>query len=156
MAVRHIPEGYSTVTPYLIVKGGADAIDFYKRVFGATELMRFAMPNGSIAHAEIQIGNARVMLADEQLDRGYRSPQSLGGSGTGIMVYLEDVDQVFNRALQAGAKSLEPVKNQFYGDRSGTLADPFGHWWTIATHVEDVSPEEMARRAAAMTAQAAS
>ena len=156
MAVRHIPEGYSTVTPYLIVKGGADAIDFYKRVFGATELMRFAMPNGSIAHAEIQIGNARVMLADEQLDRGYRSPQSLGGSGTGIMVYLEDVDQVFNRALQAGAKSLEPVKNQFYGDRSGTLADPFGHWWTIATHVEDVSPEEMERRAAAMTAQAAS
>jgi len=156
MAVRHIPEGYSTVTPYLIVKGGADAIDFYTRVFGATELMRFAMPNGSIAHAEIQIGNARVMLADEQLGRGYRSPQSLGGSGTGIMVYLEDVDQVFNRALQAGAKSLEPVKNQFYGDRSGTLADPFGHWWTIATHVEDVSPEEMERRAAAMTAQAAS
>ena len=156
MAVRHIPEGYSTVTPYLIVKGGSDALDFYKRAFGATELMRFATPDGRIAHAEIQIGNARIMLGDEQPDRGHRSPESLGGSGSGIMLYLEDVDQVFNRAIQAGAKALEPVQNQFYGDRSGTLADPFGHWWTIATHVEDVPPEEMERRARSMAAHAAS
>jgi len=156
MAVRHIPDGYSTVTPYLIVKGGSAALDFYKRAFGATELMRFATPDGRIAHAEIQIGNARIMLGDEQPERGHRSPQSLGGSGSGIMLYLEDVDQVFNRALQAGAKALEPVKDQFYGDRSGTLADPFGHWWTIATHVEDVPPEEMERRARAMAAHAAS
>jgi PhnB protein len=154
MAVRPIPEGYSTVTPYLIVKGGSDALDFYKRAFGATELMRFATPDGRIAHAEIQIGNARIMLGDEQPDRGHRSPESLGGSGSGIMLYLEDVDQVFNRAIQAGAKTLEPVNNQFYGDRSGTLADPFGHWWTIATHVEDVSPEEMERRARSMAAHA--
>jgi PhnB protein len=156
MPVRHIPEGYSTVTPYLIVRGGSDALDFYKRAFGATELMRFATPDGRIAHAEILIGNARIMLGDEQPERGHRSPQSLGGSGSGIMLYLEDVDQVFNRALQAGAKALEPVKDQFYGDRSGTLADPFGHWWTIATHVEDVPPEEMERRARAMAAHAAS
>jgi PhnB protein len=157
MPVRHIPDGYSSVTPYLIVKGASDAIEFYKKAFGATELMRFAAPDGKIAHAEIQIGNARVMLADEHPERGYRSPQSLGGSGTGIMLYLEDVDRVFGRALEGGARAHEPVKDQFYGDRSGTLIDPFGHWWTIATHVEDVSPQEMQRRAeAAMGAHTAS
>jgi PhnB protein len=128
MPVRHIPEGYSSVTPYLIVKGASDAIEFYKRAFGATELMRFAAPDGKIAHAELQIGDARVMLADEHPERGYRSPQSLGGSATGIMLYVQDVDRVFSRALDGGATSKEPVKDQFYGDRSGTLIDPFGHW----------------------------
>jgi PhnB protein len=152
MTVRHVPEGYTTVTPYLIVRGASDAIDFYKRAFGASEIMRFATPDGKVAHAELQIGDSRVMLADEHPDRGYRSPQSWGGSGTGIMLYLEEVDQVFNRALKAGAKALEPVKDQFYGDRSGTLLDPFGHWWTVATHVEDVPQEEMERRAQAMSA----
>jgi PhnB protein len=152
MAVRHVPEGYTTVTPYLIVRGASDAIDFYTRAFGASEIMRFAAPDGKIGHAELQIGGSRVMLADEHPDRGYRSPQSWGGSGTGIMLYLEDVDEVFNRALKAGAKALDPVKDQFYGDRSGTLLDPFGHWWTVATHVEDVPQDEMERRAQAMSA----
>jgi PhnB protein len=141
-----IPNGYSTVTPYLIVTGAANAIEFYKTVFGATEVMRFAQPNGQIGHAEIKIGSSIVMLADEAPDMGYRSPQSLGGSGTGIMLYVEDVDRVFERALEAGAKTHQAVKDQFYGDRSGALIDPFGHMWTIATHVEDVSPEEMQRR----------
>lgn len=151
MAVRHIPEGYATVTPYLITKGASEAIEFYKRAFGASEIMRFPTPDGRVAHAELQIGDSRVMLADEQPERGYRSPQSFGGSGSGIMLYLDDVDTVFGRALQAGAKALEQVKDQFYGDRSGTLVDPFGHWWTVATHVEDVSMEEMQRRMEAMS-----
>jgi PhnB protein len=150
MPVSHLPEGYTTATPYLIVKGAAAAIDFYKSAFGAAEVMRFPGPNGSIAHAEIQIGSSRIMLADEHPERGYRSPQSLGGSGSGIMLYVESVDQVFDRAIKAGAKSREPVKDQFYGDRSGTLTDPFGHWWTVATHVEDVSEEEMQRRMQSM------
>jgi PhnB protein len=153
MAVQHVPEGYSTATPYLIIKGASEAIDFYKQAFGATEVMRFGGPDGKVGHAEIQIGNSRVMLADEHPERGYRSPQSLGGSGTGILLYLEDVDQVFSRALQAGAKPLDPVKDQFYGDRTGTLVDPFGHWWTVATHIEDVSQEEMQRRAEVLSAQ---
>jgi PhnB protein len=151
MAVSHVPEGYTTATPYLIVKGAAAAIDFYTRAFGATEVMRFPAPDGSIAHAEIQIGNSRIMLADEHLQRGYRSPQSLGGSASGIMLYLESVDEVFNRAIEAGATSREALKDQFYGDRTGTLIDPFGHWWTVATHVEDVSEEEMQRRMQAMS-----
>ena len=146
MATPPIPEGYSTITPYLIVTGAERAIEFYKKVFGATELMRFAQPDGKIGHAEIKIGNSIVMLADESPDMGYRSPQSLGGSGTGIMLYVEDVDTVFQRAVEAGAKTHQAVKNQFYGDRSGSLIDPFGHMWTVATHVEDVSPEEMQHR----------
>ena len=152
MAVRSVPEGYSSVTPYLIITGAAGAIDFYKRAFGATELMRFDAPDGTIAHAELQIGNSRIMLGDEHPERGFRSPQSFGGSGTGLMLYVDDVDRVFTRALDAGAKAHEAVANQFYGDRSGTLTDPFGHWWTIATHVEDVSPEEMQRRMESMRA----
>jgi PhnB protein len=145
MAVRSIPEGYSTVTPYLIVTGASAAIEFYKKAFAATEVMRFAH-DGKIAHAELQVGDSRIMLADEHPEMGYRSPQSLGGSGTGIMLYVDDVDSVFGRALDAGARSQQPVKDQFYGDRSGALIDPFGHLWTIATHIEDVSPEEMQRR----------
>jgi PhnB protein len=146
MPVRPIPEGYSTVTPYLIVTGAADAIDFYKKVFGASELMRFDQPDGKIAHAEIQIGDTKIMLADESPEQGYRSPKALGGSGTSLMLYVDDVDRVFSRAIDAGARSQQPVKDQFYGDRSGALIDPFGHLWTVATHVQDVDPDEMQRR----------
>jgi PhnB protein len=150
MAVKAIPDGYHSATPYLIVKGAADAIEFYKRAFGATELFRMADPAGRVGHAEIRIGDSVIMLADEQPATGYRSPRALGGSPVSIMLYLEDVDRVFARAINAGAKSQRAVANQFYGDRSGTLEDPFGHVWTIATHVEDVPPEELERRAAAM------
>jgi PhnB protein len=154
MAVRPVPEGYSAVTPYLVVTGAADAIEFYKRVFDAKELMRFGGPDGKVAHAELQIGDSRIMLSDEHPQMGFRSPQSIGGSGTGIMLYVDDVDRVFKHGIDAGAKTHQEVKNQFYGDRSGTLIDPFGHVWTIATHIEDVSPEEMERRMeAAMSAQ---
>ena len=151
MPVRPVPEGYSSVTPYLIVAGAADAIDFYSRVFGAKELMRFGSPDGKVGHAELQIGNSRIMRADEHPAMGYRSPKSLGGSATSLMLYVEDVDRVFKRAVDAGSKTQQELKNQFYGDRSGTVVDPFGHVWTIATHVEDVSPEEMQRRMEAQT-----
>ena len=149
MTTKAIPEGYRTATPYLIVKGAADAIDFYKRAFGATEMLRMADPQGRVGHAEIKIGDSVIMLADEHPAMGYRGPRALGGSSVSILLYLEDVDTVFARAVKAGAKALRPVTNQFYGDRSGTLEDPFGHVWTIATHVEDVPPEEMKRRAEA-------
>jgi PhnB protein len=144
---KAIPEGYHSVTPYLVIKGAADAIEFYKRAFGAAEIMRMASPNGKIAHAEITIGDSKVMLADEYPEMSYRSPQTIGGTGVSLMVYLENVDEVFKRAVAAGAKELQPIKDQFYGDRSGTLQDPFGHVWTLSTHVEDVPPEEMRRRA---------
>jgi PhnB protein len=146
MPLSHIPEGYATATPYLIITGASAAIEFYKKAFGATEILRFPSPDGSVGHAEIQIGDSKIMLADEHPQMGYRSPKSLGGSATGVMLYVEAVDEVFDRAVAAGAKSHQPVKDQFYGDRSGTVIDPFGHWWTIATHVEDVSVEEMQRR----------
>jgi PhnB protein len=151
MPVRPVPEGYSTVTPYLIVSGAANAIDFYTRVFNAKELMRFGGPDGKVGHAELQIGDSRIMLADEHPQMGYRSPKALGGSATSIMLYVDDVDRVFKRAVDAGSKTQQELKNQFYGDRSGTVIDPFGHVWTIATHVEDVSPEEMQRRMEAQT-----
>jgi PhnB protein len=144
-----IPEGYSTATPYLIVKGAAEAIEFYKRAFGATEMLHMADPQGRIGHAEIRIGDSVIMLADEHPAMGYRGPRALGGSSVSILLYLDDVDTVFERAVKAGAKALRPVADQFYGDRSGTLEDPFGHVWTIATHVEDVPPEELKRRAEA-------
>jgi PhnB protein len=148
-ATKPIPDGYHSATPYLIVKGAAEAIDFYKRAFGATESLRMADPKGGIAHAEIKIGDSVIMLADEHPNMGYRGPRSLGGSAVSIMLYVTDVDGTFDRAVKAGAKAQRPVANQFYGDRSGTLEDPFGHIWTISTHVEDVAPEEMKRRAAA-------
>ena len=148
-ATKPIPEGYHSATPYLIVKGAAEAIDFYKRAFGATESFRMADPKGGIAHAEIKIGDSVIMLADEHPNMGYRGPRSLGGSAVSIMLYVTDVDGTFDRAVKAGAKAQRPVANQFYGDRSGTLEDPFGHIWTISTHVEDVAPEEMKRRAEA-------
>ena len=147
MTTKSIPDGYHSVTPYLIIKGAADAIDFYKRTFGAAELMRMPRPDGKIGHAEIRIGDSAIMLADEHLEMGHRSPQSLGGAGVSLMVYVERVDDVFKRAIASGAKEVQPVKDQFYGDRPGTLRDPFGHTWTIATHIEDIPPEEMRRRA---------
>lgn len=155
MTTKPIPDGYRTATPYLIVKGAADAIEFYKRAFGATEPLRMADPQGRVGHAEIKIGDSVIMLADEHPSMGYRSPRSLGGSSVSILLYLEDVDGVFERAVKAGAKAQRPVMDQFYGDRSGTLEDPFGHVWTIATHVEDVEPEEMKRRAEAAMKSAA-
>lgn len=150
MAVKPIPEGYHSVTPYLILNDAAAAIDFYKRAFGATEVMRMPGPDGKIGHAEIQIGDSHIMLADEYPDMGARSPKSLGGSPVSIMVYVEDVDSIAKQALAAGAKETRPLKDQFYGDRSGTIVDPFGHIWTIATHVEDVAPDELQRRMKAM------
>src|SRR5438445_6914766 len=153
MAVKAIPDGYYTVTPYLIIKEAARAIGFYKKAFGATELMRFADPSGKVGHAEIKIGNSAIMLADEHPEMGYRGPESLGGTPVSILLYVADVDAMFSRAIAAGAKELRPVKDQFYGDRSGTLVDPFGHGWTIATHKEDVTLEEMNKRAAAAMKQ---
>jgi PhnB protein len=147
MAIKPIPDGYHSITPYLIVNGAANAIDFYKHAFGAVELMRMPGPDGKLGHAEIRIGDSVIMLADEHPEMGYRSPKSLGGSAVSLVVYVERVDDVFGRAVAKGAKQLQPIKDQFYGDRSGTLQDPFGHTWTVATHVEDVPPEEMRRRA---------
>jgi PhnB protein len=147
--VKPIPEGYHTATPYLIVKDAAHAIEFYKKAFGATELMRMPGPGGKIGHAEIKIGDSPIMLADEVPGMGFRSPESLGGSPISILLYVEDVDVVFSEALAAGAKIQRPVADQFYGDRTGGVTDPFGHVWYIATHKEDVSPEEMKKRAAA-------
>ena len=146
MAVRPIPDGYQAVTPYLIVDGAAQALEFYKQVFGATEQMRMAAPDGRIGHAEMRIGDSVVMLADEVPDMGYRGPKAYGGSALSLMVYVDDVDATFRRALAAGAVERRAVQNQFYGDRSGTLEDPFGHTWTVSTHVEDLSQEEMAKR----------
>ena len=146
MPVKPIPAGYHTVTPYLFVNGAARAIEFYQKAFAAEEVMRCAEHAGKIAHAEIQIGDSRIMLADEFPEMGVRSPQSIGGSGMCILLYVTDVDARFQRAVAAGAKVLRPVQDQFYGDRSGTVEDPFGHMWTFATHKEDVSHEEIQRR----------
>lgn len=146
---KPIPDGYHTATPYLIVKGAAKAIEFYKKAFGATESMRMAQADGRIGHAEIKIGDSPIMLADESPEMGARSPQSLGGSPVSIMLYVEDVDTTFGQAVAAGAKVQRPVADQFYGDRTGGVEDPFGHVWYIATHVEDMSPNEMRKRAAA-------
>ena len=152
MAVKTIPDGYHSLTAYLIISGAADAIDFYKKAFGATELMRIDAPGGKIGHAEIKIGDSPIMLADEFSEMGYKSPKTLGGSPVSIMIYVEDVDTVFAQAIAAGGMEQRPVKDQFYGDRSGTLEDPFGHVWHVATHKEDLSAEEMERRASAHTA----
>ena len=148
MAVKPIPDGYHTITPHLVIDGAARAIDFYKNVFGAQELMRFDAPGGKIGHAELKIGDSRIMLADEYPDMGFRGPQAVGGTPVSILLYVDDVDAVFARAIDAGATERTPVKDQFYGDRSGTLSDPFGHVWTLATHKEDLSVEEMQRRMA--------
>ncbi len=148
MPVKAIPEGYHSVTPYLIIKGAASALDFYKKAFGATEMFRMPDASGKlVGHAEIKIGDSHIMLADEYPEMGYRSPQSLGGTPVSILLYVDDVDATIPRAVAAGAKLVQPIKDQFYGDRSGTLHDPFGHVWTVATHKKDVSPEEMMEHA---------
>lgn len=147
--VKPIPKGYHSVTPYLIVKGAAKAIEFYKQAFGATETFRMPQPDGKIGHAELKIGDSTIMLADEFPERNVRGPESLGGSPVMIHLYIDDVDTVAKRAVASGAKEIRPVQNQFYGDRSGMFADPFGHQWNISTHVEDLSPEEIGKRAAA-------
>jgi PhnB protein len=152
--VEPIPEGYPRVTPYLIVDGADAAIDFYKSVLGASERMRMGGEGGKVGHAELEIGNSVVMLADEHPEMDARGPKSVGGTPVGLHVYVEDVDAVFDRATQAGAKTLSAVEDKFYGDRMGSFEDPFGHRWHVATHVEDVAPEEMSKRMA--EAQAAS
>ena len=148
--VKPIPEGYRSITPYLIIKGAGRAIDFYKQAFGALEIMRFPGPNNTIGHAELRIGDSVIMLADEMPGGPYRSPEAFGGSPVSLMIYTENVDDVFSRALSLGARQTRAVENQFYGDRSGNLIDPFGHVWTISTHVEDVSHDEMKRRMEAL------
>jgi PhnB protein len=142
---KPIPEGYHTVTPYLAIKNAADAIDFYTRALGATERFRFEH-GGKIGHAEIQIGDSIIMLSDEWPEGGHLSPQSLGGTTTSLHIYVDDVDSAFSKAIDAGAKEDRPVQDQFYGDRSGTFTDPFGHRWNLATHIEDVSEAELQRR----------
>jgi PhnB protein len=146
--VKPIPEGYHSVTPYLVIKGAADAIEFYKKAFGATELFRMDH-EGKIGHAEIKIGDSMIMLADENPQMGYQGPQSLGGTPVSLMIYVEDVDKIYPQAIAAGGVELKPLQDWFYGDRSGTLKDPFGHIWTVGTHKEDVTPEEMDKRMAA-------
>jgi PhnB protein len=149
MSVKAIPEGHHAVTPYLCIKGAASALEFYKQAFDATELMRLVQPDGRIGHSEIRIGDSVIMLSDEFPEIGARSPQTTGGSPVTIHLYVEDVDAVFNQAVAAGAKAKRPVADQFYGDRMGGVEDPFGYTWWIATHKEDLSSEEIQRRAAA-------
>ena len=149
MPVSPIPEGYHSVTPYLVIKNAAAAIEFYKKAFGAVELFRMPAPGSKIRHAEIKIGDSPVMLADEYPDMGFKGPESFGGTPVSLMIYVDDVDNIYPQAIAAGGKELRPLQNQFYGDRSGTLIDPFGHVWMIGTHVEDISEEELAKRAEA-------
>ncbi|MGA2963361.1 MAG: VOC family protein [Candidatus Korobacteraceae bacterium] len=144
--VKPVPDGFHTATPYLIVKGAAKAIEFYKQAFGATELERMEMPDGKIAHAEIKIGDSIIMLGDEAPQHGTRSPQSLGGSPCGLYLYVEDVDATFNRAISVGATVTMAVRDQFYGDRNGSLVDPFGHTWYVATRKENLSMDEIRQR----------
>jgi PhnB protein len=147
MPVKRVPDGYPSVTTYLIVRGAARAIDYYKTAFGGVELMRLEAPGGLIGHAEVRIGNTPVMLADENPEWGAKAPPSLGGSPVHLLLYVEDCDAVFERAIAAGGSEVRPVRDQFYGDRSGTLTDPFGHQWSIASRLEDLSVDEIKQRA---------
>jgi len=149
--VKPVPDGYTTATPYLTVKGAAKAIDFYKQAFGAKELFRMPGPDGKIAHSEILIGNSHIMLADESSSTETKAPTTLNGSTQGIFLYVEDVDDWFKQAVKAGAKQSMPLQNMFWGDRFGKLTDPFGHRWMLASHIEDVSPAEMEERMTAAT-----
>lgn len=144
--VQPIPEGYHSVTPYLVLRGGARALDFYKAAFGATEVMRMPGEEDKVMHAEIKIGDSHVMLADEFPEMGFAGPETHGGTSVSLMLYVEDCDAVFAQALAAGATELRPMADQPYGDRSGTLKDPFGHVWTVGTHKEDLTPDEIAER----------
>lgn len=146
--VQPIPADYPRVTPALYIDGASRAIDFYERVFGATERLRIDDPAGKVGHAELTIGDSLIMLSDEYPEMNIVGPKSVGGTTVALNVYVEDADAVFNAALRAGATSIRPVTDQFYGDRSGQFEDPFGHRWNVATHIEDVTPEEIARRAA--------
>jgi PhnB protein len=148
--VKPVPDGYHTATPYLVVDRAAKALDFYARAFGAAERMRMPGPGGKVGHAEIKIGDSVIMLADEHPEMGARGPRAYGGAAVSLHLYVPDVDATVKQAVAAGAKVLQPVEDKFYGDRMGTIEDPFGHHWHVSTHKEDVSPEEMARRAAAM------
>jgi PhnB protein len=148
MAVQPIPDGYPRVTPYLICSGAGDAIDFYTKVLGGTERMRLGAPGDRVGHAEISFGDSIVMLADEFPDMGIQSPKTIGGTPVSVCLYVEDVDDVYKRAIAEGATQVEPVEDKFYGDRAGQIEDPWGHRWNLMTHVEDVSPEEMHKRAA--------
>ena len=152
--VHYIPEGFNSVTPYLVIKGAAEAIEYYKNVFGATVVVRMDGPNGTVGHAELQIGDSRIMLADENpsMGQGHTSATSMGGSPVSLYVYVPDCDKVIDKAVAGKAKILKPVQDQFYGDRSGFIRDPFGHFWGIATHKEDVSAEEMNERMKKMQA----
>jgi len=147
---KPIPEGFRTITPHLIVRGGEKAIEFYKKAFGAELVANMPMPGGKLSHVEMRIGDSVVMLADEFPEMGARSPQSIGGSAVTIHVYVTDADAAYQRAVQAGAKATMPLMDMFWGDRYGKVTDPFGHEWSIATHKEDVTPEECVKRAAAM------
>ena len=153
--VKAIPEGFRSVTPYLCVSDAARAIEFYKEAFGATEIMRMEAPGGKIGHAELQLGDSRVMLADEFPEMNFRGPLTLGGPSSHFYVYVEDVDARVEQAVASGAKLVRPVKDQFYGDRSGGVEDPFGHHWYFATHIEDPTPEEIKRRMEAEMGQGA-
>jgi len=149
--VKPIPDGYHSLTPYLVIDGAAAAMEYYKKAFGATELFRMEH-GGKIGHAEMKIGNSPLMLADSFAEQGQKDPKTLGGSPVGLMIYVDDVDTIYPQAIAAGGKEVKPLQDQFYGDRSGTLTDPFGHVWTVATHKEDVTPEEIDKRLAAMAA----
>jgi PhnB protein len=146
---KPIPDGYPSVAPYLFIDGASAAIDFYRSVLGAKERTRMAGPDGTIFHAELEVGDSMIMLGEQNPEMDVRGPRAIGGTPVMMHVYVEDADSVFERAIGAGAKVLRPVEDQFYGDRSGRFEDPFGHRWDVATHVEDVSPEEMEKRAAA-------
>lgn len=147
MTIKFIPESFHSVTPYLSIKGATEALEFYKRAFNATETFRISTPSGEIGHADIIIGNSHIMLSDYCEESPIPSPQALGVSSVGLYIYVEDVDALYTQAINVGAKEVKPVEDQFYGDRTGTLKDPFGHIWFLATHKEDLTPEDVAKRA---------
>jgi len=153
---HYIPKGYNTITPYLFIKNAAQALEFYKTAFGATELMRMAGPGGKIMHAEMQLGDSRFMLADENEEHGAKSPQTIGGTPGLLMIYVKDADAISANAISQGAKMLRPMEDKFYGDRSGAVIDPFGFIWEISTHTEDVSEDEMRRRIEKMKSESCS
>jgi PhnB protein len=152
--VKPIPDGHHTVAPYLAIKNAVGALEFYKKAFGATETYKLIVPDGRLGHAELRLGDSLIMLSDEFPEFGGKAPEALGGSPVSIHLYVEDVDAFVKRAVAAGAREVKPVADQFYGDRSGQLEDPYGHLWWVATHKEDVAPEEMQKRVRALFAQA--